>query len=78
MDLQEIFYLVSIIFIVLLSTVAIYLLILINSIKQKVEILAIKTKHAAEDINIARHSLKAGILKMFLSMLGNKGGERYE
>ncbi len=83
MTVQDIFYLTGTLFFILVMAGFIYVIFLISKIKIAVEELASKVKNSAESIALTGYSVKAGLLKMFLNLVGGKtrhseGGERYE
>ncbi len=51
---------------------------LLTKLKHSIEIAAIKAKVTADNLAMAKYSIKAGILKTFLNFLGHKGGENDE
>ena len=78
MDLQNLFYLTAIISFVLFAAFVIYLVNVVNKLNNTIRNFADKAKSTAETIALTKYSLKAGLLKMFLNMIGGKGGDKYE
>ncbi len=75
MNLENIFYFTGIIFFLASLAGIIYMIILLTKMKNTVDMMSEKAKNTAQSIALTGYSLKAGILKTFLSFLGGKGGE---
>lgn len=78
MTLQNTFYLFAILFFISLIGLNIYLVILVKRLKENAEKLASNVKRTAENVNLARYSMKAMVLKTFLNFLNPKGGDDNE
>lgn len=78
MTLEDGFHLFGIIFFISLIFLNVYLVILLLKIKTDMEMFINNVKRTAENVNLARYSMKAAILKTFLSFINPKGGDENE
>jgi len=78
MTLQNIFYFFGTVFFIFFIGLIVYIAILLTKLKRSIEIASVKAKATANNLAMAKYTIKAGILKTFLSFLGHKGGENDE